>query len=31
VLLALWLPGARRTPPAEAAPAAQPALVANAD
>src|SRR5580658_1387081 len=31
VLLSLWLPGAQRTPPAEAAPDAQPALVANAD
>jgi EmrB/QacA subfamily drug resistance transporter len=31
VLLSLWLPGAQRTPPAEAAPGAQPALVANAD
>jgi EmrB/QacA subfamily drug resistance transporter len=31
VLLSLWLPGAQRTPPAEAAPVAQPALVANAD
>jgi len=31
VLLALWLPGAQRTPPAEAAPDAQPALVAHAD
>jgi hypothetical protein len=31
VLLSLWLPGAQRTPPAEAAPSAQPALVANAD
>jgi hypothetical protein len=31
VLLALWLPGAQRTPPAEAAPAAQPALAASAD
>ena len=30
VLLSLWLPGAQRTPPAEAAPGAQPALVANA-
>ena len=31
VLLSLWLPGAQRTPPAEAAPDAQPALVASAD
>jgi MFS family permease len=31
VLLSLWLPGAQRTPPAEAAGGAQPALVANAD
>jgi hypothetical protein len=31
VLLALWLPGTQRTPPAETAPDAQPALVANAD
>jgi EmrB/QacA subfamily drug resistance transporter len=34
VLLSLWLPGAQRaqrTPPAEAASGAQPALVANAD
>ena len=31
VLLSLWLPGAQRTPPAEAVPATQPALVANAD
>jgi len=31
VLLSLWLPGAQHTPPAEAAPRAQPALVANAD
>jgi EmrB/QacA subfamily drug resistance transporter len=28
VLLSLWLPGAQRTPPAEAAPSAQPALAA---
>ncbi len=28
-LLSLWLPGAQRTPPAEAAPGAQPALVAS--
>ena len=28
VLLSLWLPGAQRTPPAEAAPDAQPALAA---
>jgi EmrB/QacA subfamily drug resistance transporter len=31
VLLSLWLPGAQRTQPAEAAPDAQPALVATAD
>src|ERR1700691_3231121 len=31
VLLSLWLPGAQSTTPAEAAPDAQPALVANAD
>ena len=31
VLLSLWLPGAQRTPPPEAAPDVQPALVANAD
>lgn len=31
VLLSLWLPGVQRTPPAEAAPDAQPALVASAD
>jgi EmrB/QacA subfamily drug resistance transporter len=31
VLLSLWLPGVQRTPPAEAAPGAQPALVASAD
>ncbi|HEX2744459.1 MAG TPA: MDR family MFS transporter [Streptosporangiaceae bacterium] len=31
VLLSLWLPGAQRTPPAEAAPGAQPVLVASAD
>jgi EmrB/QacA subfamily drug resistance transporter len=31
VLLSLWLPGAQRTPPAETAPGAQPALVAHAD
>jgi len=31
VLLSLWLPGAQRTPPAEAAPGGVPALVANAD
>src|ERR1700678_2478168 len=31
VLLSRWLPGAPRTQPAEAAPDAQPALVANAD
>jgi len=31
VLLSLWLPGAQSTPPAEAAPAAQPVLVAHAD
>jgi EmrB/QacA subfamily drug resistance transporter len=31
VLLSLWLPGAQRTPPAEAAPGPQPALVAHAD
>jgi EmrB/QacA subfamily drug resistance transporter len=30
VLLSLWLPGAQRTPPAEAAPDTQPALAANA-
>jgi hypothetical protein len=31
VLLSLWLPGAQRPPSAEAAPAPQPALVADGD